>query len=174
MFAFCIWFSELSLIVILGYYSLHCPKVCFLKNPSCPFGLDPMELLAMLPHRPIAKLVYISASTGCHKMYFCAFRNHQINTAELIRRSMASYLAAVMILITHFSRCIVSKKTQGLLLGIFFIYQHVATSFQTHLSQKRMARTSIFGCAPDMGVTWCPCHWILGKKGVSKHSDQLF
>lgn len=90
---------------------------------------------------------------------------------------MASYLAAVMITITHFLRYIVSKNTQGLLLGIFFLYQHVTRSFQTHLSQKRMARIGIFGYAPDMEHDMMSMSLNPGKKrsaGVSKPSDQLF
>lgn len=89
---------------------------------------------------------------------------------------MITYLAVVMILIIHFSD-IQLVKNSGTFPGIFFLYQHVASSFQTHLSQKRMTRTGIFGYAPDMGHDVMSMSLNSGKKrpaGASKHSDQPF
>lgn len=60
---------------------------------------------------------------------------------------------------------------------IFFLYQHVASSFQTHQSQRRMGRMGISGYAPDMGCDEMSILLNSGKKrpaGVSKHSNQLF
>lgn len=106
----------------------------------------------------------MSAATGCHKTCYCAYRNCQISTAELIRRSMTSYLAVEMILMTHFSDTQLVKNP-GLLWGIFFSISMLLAHFRPTWARKEWQELVFLVIFPTWGVMWCPCYRILGRKG---------